>query len=328
MLKHITSLAIYRFSLLLLFWVSFAQEESNTGSEEPSLLWLWPLKDLWFFIIRLAVAIVVVLILLLISSYFKRFVVKRIRSNSIWDDDYTRKVSGLIWEIIFYTLTIFSILIWFMIIQVDFGRILWGISFGIWFAFKDILWNLISGILVLTNKEFRLGDIIEVDYENTTYFWRIEEITIRYTVIRMFDLRKVIVPNLHMVMNPVRTYDGEELVRLETQLTIHYHTDVESWLWVIKDAVNSLDFVKEKESTKVMLKQMWDHWLEIRIFFYIDPTAGKLIPVAQSEVNDVIYAAFIKEWIVIPYPHSTITVDHNDTNLIWTMLYVDKQKEK
>jgi len=79
---------------------------------------------------------------------------------------------------------------------------------------------------VLTNKEFRLGDIIEVDYDQNTYFGRIEEITIRYTVIRMFDLRKVIIPNIDMVMNPVRTYDGEDLVRLETSFTVHYSTDV------------------------------------------------------------------------------------------------------
>jgi len=31
---------------------------------------------------------------------------------------------------------------------------------------------------------------------------------------------------------------------------------------------------------------------------------------------------------VIPYPHSTITVDHNDKNLIGTMLYVDKESER
>ncbi len=310
-------------------WVAFAQEESSWASSSweswGTIFGLWAIRDLRSFIIKLWIAIIVTAVLFLLSSYFSKFVAKRIRSNSIGDDEYTRKVSGLIGEIIFYTLIIFSFLIGFMIIEVDFARVLWGISFGIGFAFKDILWNLISGILVLTNKEFRLGDIIEVDYQDKTYFWRIEEITIRYTVIRTFDLRKVIVPNLDMVMKPVRTYDGEELVRLETQLTIHYQTKVERGLWVIRDAVNSLGFVKEKESTKVMLEQMGDHGLEIRVYFYIDPTAGKLIPVAKSEVNDAIYAAFNKESIVIPYPHSTITVDHNDKNLIGTMLYVDKE---
>ena len=165
-----------------------------------------------------------------------------------------------------------------------------------------------------------------MDYENTTYFGRIEEITIRYTVVRTFDLRKVILPNIHMVMNPVRTYDGEDLVRLETSFTVHYSTDVQAAVSVMKEAVNALDFVREKESTKIMITKMGDHGLEIRVFFYMDPSEGKLIPIAQSEVNDAIYAKLIKEGIVIAYPHQVITVDHNDKNLIGTMLYVDKEK--
>ncbi len=323
--------------LMTWIWTVFAQQgwseggiisDTTDAGTESWLAWFFKFGDLWIFFVRLMVAIVVVILLWILSKFFSSFVRKRIRANSIWDDEYTRKVSGLIGEVIFYTLMIFSVLIGFMIIQVDFGWILWWISFGIWFAFKDILGNLLAGILVLTNKEYRLWDIIEVDFEwSKTYFGRIEEITIRYTVIRTFDLRKVIVPNLSMVMNPVRTYDGEELVRLETSLTIHYETKVERWLEQIKLAVNWLDFVKEKESTKVMLKAMGDHGLEIRIFFYIDPTEGKLIPVAQSEVNDAIYAVFIKEGIVIPYPHSTITVDHNDKNLLGTALWVNRHKE-
>lgn len=323
--------------VMMWFATVFAQEQWSDGwivsdttaaGTESWLAGLFKFGDLWIFFIRLLVAIVVVILLWVLSKIFSSFVRKRIRANSIWDDEYTRKVSWLIGEVIFYTLIIFSVLIGFMIIQVDFWRILWWISFGIWFAFKDILWNLLAGILVLTNKEYRLWDIIEVDFEwEKTYFGRIEEITIRYTVIRTFDLRKVIVPNLSMVMNPVRTYDGEELVRLETSLTIHYETKVERWLDKIKSAVNSLKFIKEKDSTKVMLKAMGNHGLEIRVFFYIDPTEGKLIPVAQSEVNDAIYDMFRKEGIVIPYPHSTITVDHNDKNLLGSALWLSKHKD-
>ncbi len=339
MLKGITNILWAFFAQIFLVWYSFAQQQNwsewwwivsdttNAGTESW-LAGLLKFGDLWIFFIRLVVAIIVVILLWVLSKLFSGFVRKRIRANSIWDDEYTRKVSGLIWEVIFYTLIIFSVLIGFMIIQVDFWWILWWISFGIWFAFKDILWNLLAGILVLTNKEYRLWDIIEVDFEGEkTYFWRIEEITIRYTVIRTFDLRKVIVPNLSMVMNPVRTYDGEELVRLETSVTIHYETKVDWWLEKIKSAVNSLKFIKEKDSTKVILKAMGDHGLEIRVFFYIDPTEWKLIPVAQWEVNDAIYDMFTKEGIVIPYPHSTITVDHNDKNLLWSALWINKHKD-
>jgi small-conductance mechanosensitive channel len=52
------------------------------------------------------------------------------------------------------------------------------------------------------------------------------------------------------------------------------------------------------------------------IFFYVDPSGGMLIPVVLSEVNEAIFASFTQANIVIPYPHTAITVDHNDKNLL------------
>lgn len=77
-----------------------------------------------------------------------------------------------------------------------------------------------------------------------------------------------------------------------------------------------------------MVAAMGDHGLELQIFFYMDPSTGTLIPVVVSEVNQAIFAAFQSDGIVIPYPHTTVTVDHNDKNLIGTALYIDKQKGK
>ena len=182
--------------------------------------------------------------------------------------------------------------------------------------------------MVLTNNDYKLGDIIVIDDDKKDYFGRIEELTIRYTVIRTFDLRKVIVPNLKMVTKPIRTYDAEELVRLETRVTIHYNTPVESALETIKVAVNKVKLVKEKKNTKVMLQAMGNHGLEMLVYFYVDPSSGVLIPIAISEVNKSIFEAFGDQKIVIPYPHTTITVDHNDKNLIGSALYVMKEGEK
>ncbi|MBU0626136.1 mechanosensitive ion channel family protein [Patescibacteria group bacterium] len=45
------------------------------------------------------------------------------------------------------------------------------------------------------------------------YFGRIEEITIRYTVIRTLDLRQVVIPNTTLISTPIKTFSAEELVR-------------------------------------------------------------------------------------------------------------------
>lgn len=277
------------------------------------------------FLLKLLLAIVIVGILVVVSKIVARFVTKRIQAHSIADDEYTKKVSLLIGNVIYYVLLIFSLLIGFEVLGFDFALILGGISFGIGFAFKEIFGNMIAGVMLLTNDEFKLGDIIEVDTDDK-YFWRIEEITIRYTVLRTLDLRKVIIPNLTMISVPIRTYDSEELVRLETNLSVHKSSDFDKVIRVVTEAVNALDFVKEKDSTRVMLDgvyKLW--WILIKVYFYFDPSAGQLMEIAMSEVNKVTYNALTANDIIIDYPHTVVTVDHNDKDLLASLIYVAKQ---
>jgi small conductance mechanosensitive channel len=277
------------------------------------------------FLLKLLLAILVVGGLMLLSKYIARFVSSKVREHSIADDEYTAKISILVGNVIYYVLLVFSLLIGFEVLWFDFALILWGISFGIGFAFKEIFGNMIAWVMVLTNNEFKLWDIIELQWPDI-FFGRIEEITIRYTVIRTLDLRKVIVPNLTMISVPIKTYDSEELVRLETNVTVHLHTDLDAASTIIRDAVNSVDFVKEHESTRVLVEGVNPKWgITIKIYFYFDPSAGKIIEVAVSEVNKKIYEAFHVHNIVISYPHTVLTVDHNDKNLLASAIYIGKQ---
>lgn len=64
-------------------------------------------------------------------------------------------------------------------------------SVAVGFAFKDILQNLLSGILILVQRPFRVGDrIAAAGHEG-----RVEDIQTRATVVRTDDGRKVLIPN-------------------------------------------------------------------------------------------------------------------------------------
>ena len=302
--------------------------DSGSTAQETLILGLFSRQDVLIFFIKLIIAIIIVWLLVVISKRISKMITRNLKAKSIVDDTYTDKVSWLIGEIVFYTMLTLALIIWFMIMNIDLWWILWWISFGIWFAFKEILGNLIAGILVLTNKEFKLGEIISVDDEKYDYFGRIEEITIRYTIIRTFDLRKVVIPNLTLITRPVRTYDSEESVRLDTVMTVHFHTDLHQACEWIKDAINAVSYVKEKESTRVSVQGFSERGVDILIYFYFDPKSGMLIQTAKSGVHQAIYDMFLEKGIIIPYPHQVITVDHNDKNLLWSMIYVGKELGK
>lgn len=278
------------------------------------------------FFVKLFVALIIVIILIFISYFISNFIKKKIIKNNVVDnDEYAQKIWNLVWDIIFYCLMIFSIFIWFEIIWFQVWLILWWISLWIWFAFKEILSNMIAWIMILTTKEFKLWDIVEIKRQDT-YFGRIEEITIRYTVIRWFDLRRVIIPNLILITYPIKTFNSEEVIRLETTVTLWFDVNLEKAIEIIRATVNSLDFVLEKNSTRVIIDWFGDNWINVRVMFFVDPNVEILYQVLISDVNKAINTACKDNDIVIPYPHTVITVDKNDRNLLGSIMFLMKNK--
>ncbi|MEF2176144.1 MAG: mechanosensitive ion channel family protein [Candidatus Absconditabacteria bacterium] len=279
-------------------------------------------------VVKVFIAIFVMIILVALSRSFSSFIKAKIIKNTVIEnDEYAQKLGSLVGDIVFYVFCVFAVLIGFEIIGFDVGFIIGGLSFGIGFAFKDILSNLISGVFLMTTKEFKLGDIVELIYDpinGLSYFGRIEEITIRYTVIRTLDLRRVVIPNLSMVTNPIKTFNSEEVIRLETSMSVPFDCDVDNYTKVIKSAIISIDFVREHDGTRILVNGFSDKGIDLRILFYVDPNCGFARPRIIGEVNKKIYDAMKENKLDISYPHTTITVDKNDKNLLGTILFAKK----
>jgi len=56
-----------------------------------------------------------------------------------------------------------------------------------------------------------------------------------------------------LISVPIKTFSSEDLVKLNIVLGIHYNSDVSKSIKVITETINSFDFVKEKENTKVFV---------------------------------------------------------------------------
>lgn len=263
-------------------------------------IFIYSLKIIW--------AIVVILLLLMISKIIANVVSKRIVQNSTEWNKHIDKVWKLVHDIVFYILVMFSFFIWFEIVWFNVWLILWGISFWVWLAFKEILWNMIAGMMMLYTKEFKLWDIVEINADQV-YFGRIEEITIRYTTIRTLDLRQVIIPNMTLITVPIKTFSAEDLIKLNAVFGVHYDSDIPKVLKVVTDTINSFDFVKEKENTKSFVSNFADSYIEIKSFFCFDPKCGIIWEIAIWEINERINEAFNQNNIQVPYNMLTLTFE-------------------
>lgn len=274
----------------------------------------WSIMDnpIVAYIFKILGAILVILVLLLVSKILASVISKKIVKNTTDGKENNEKIEKMIKDIIFYILVIFSFFIGFEIMWFNVGLIIWGISFGVGLAFKEILGNMIAGMMILYTKEFKLGDIVEITADEA-YFGRIEEITIRYTIIRTLDLRQVVLPNMLLISTPIKTFSSEDLVKLTATFGVHYNSDIPKVLKVVTDTINAFEYVKEKENTKTFVSTFADSYIEIKSFFYFDPKAGMIPDIALGEINNQMNAAFIANEIEVPYNTLTVNFENKET---------------
>lgn len=272
------------------------------------------LKILW--------AIAVIIFLLIISKFIAGIVRRNILKSSDENNKHAEKIAKLMHDITFYVLVIFSFFIGFEMVGFNVGLIVWGISFWVGLAFKEILWNMVAGIMILYTKEFKLWDIVEINADEV-YFGRIEEITVRYTIIRTIDLRQVVIPNTTLISVPIKTYSSETIVKMMVPFWTHYDSDVNLVLETIKNAVNSFDFIKEKENTKVFLSEYLDSSLEFKAFISFDPNGGLLPEMVKGHLYEKINEEFEKNNIEVPYNITTLTFEKPEDKT-----FIEKEVQK
>jgi len=127
------------------------------------------------------------------------------------------------------------------------GPIIAGLGlFGVAVALgaQDLFKNLISGILVLVEKRFKIGDwvLVEGIIEGI-----VEKIGFRSTVIRKFDKSIAIIPNFHFAENAVINISHTTNWIISWVINLQYDTTVEQ-LKTIRNEIE--DYIKQNEDYK------------------------------------------------------------------------------
>jgi small-conductance mechanosensitive channel len=81
------------------------------------------------------------------------------------------------------------------IFEINVTGLMAGVGVGalvIGFALKDIIENWVSGLLIISGKTYRIGDIIQVG----TLKGVVTEISLRTTTLKTYDRSDIIIPNL------------------------------------------------------------------------------------------------------------------------------------
>ena len=106
-----------------------------------------------------------------------------------------------------------------------------------------IVGNLISGVFVLADQPYEIGDMVELQ-DGTRGF--VEDITIRYTKILTLDNTFLVIPNSTIREQTVTNFSAEdERTRLELPLLVTYEGDLSTARRLLERAARDVDAVIE-----------------------------------------------------------------------------------
>lgn len=176
-----------------------------------------------------------------------------------------------------------------------------GIALG--FAARDTLENFISGITILMDKPFRIGDNIEVE----DVYGTVEEITLRSTRIRTLNHQYMIMPNIMMISQKLINHTILGTVRVEVPFGIAYKEYPHQARDVVLKLVDGDERLHPDYKAEVAVTELGDSSVNMVLrLFLMNP---KLEVPVKLEYIEKIREALREADIEIPFPHLQLFID-------------------
>ncbi len=173
-----------------------------------------------------------------------------------------------------------------------------GLAFG--FAARDTVENILSGVNILTDKAFRIGDTLIVN----DIYCVVEQITLRTTRLRTPKNEVLIVPNQQMANERILNHTIADALRIEIPFSIAYKEHPQQARKVILALTEDDPRILEDPTPSVVVTALNDSSVDLALWVYVaDPKEERQIIYYYTEA---IREGLRQANIEIPFPHLQI----------------------
>ncbi len=178
-----------------------------------------------------------------------------------------------------------------------------ALTVGLGFGLQEIFANFVSGIILLFERPFRVGDVITVD----GFSGRVTRIRTRATTVLDFDNKEVVIPNKTFITGQLINWTlTDPTTRVVIQVGVAYGTDAKK--------VRGLLLQAAKEDERVLAEPEPTCWflafgassLDFELRVFVNTISHRLE--VQDALNSRITALFAKHNIEIAFPQLDLHV--------------------
>lgn len=180
-------------------------------------------------------------------------------------------------------------------------------SVAIGFAFKDILQNMLAGILILVRQPFEVGDqIVSGGHEGT-----VERIETRATLIKTYDGRRVVIPNADIYTDAVVVNTAFDKRRSQYDVLIGCSDDFDEACRIMVEAAQGCEGVLSDPAPEAIPWGMDADGNTVRLRWWTDSKRSDVVHVWGRVIRDA-YNALNAAGVDLPYP-TRMVLFHDQT---------------
>ncbi len=182
-----------------------------------------------------------------------------------------------------------------------------GLTIG--FAARDMLSNIISGILIFIDRPFTIDDLVEIEGN----YGRVQRISLRSTRIITNDGKMLAVPNTEVMTKTVISYTNFPHLRLDIDFTIGVTVDIDQVRDILLSLVVSKPQFLKSPPPQVVVMSLNDYntGMELRVWLddERDHTQQRL------DLRELVYKELTKANIEMPFETIQLASQHLTVDL-------------
>ena len=201
-----------------------------------------------------------------------------------------------------YVVTLLGLGVALQTMGLDLGALVAAGTFfavAIAFAMQNVAQNFVSGIILLTERTIKPGDVLEVEGRVV----RVTRMGLRATIARTRDEEDLVIPNSALVQNTVTNYTLRDSVyRLGAKVGVSYDSDMRVVLDVLRRAADEFTLRIPDYEPRVLLTG--DSSVDFEVLVWVsDPWRARAL---RSDLHERIWWALKDAGITIPFPQRTL----------------------
>ena len=186
---------------------------------------------------------------------------------------------------------------------------------------QDMFKNIISGMAIISEKRFNIGDIIKIDNSANPIEGVVENIGFRSTMIRKFDRAPLYVPNSTLADAAVINFSSRRYRRIEWIIALEYRTTANQLRYIRQEIekylIENNTFVKPPESImQVRIDKLGTSSIDLLVYCFANTNVwAEWLKIKEDlvlKIKEVVEEAKAN----FAYNSTSIYVEKVDNNLV------------